>query len=57
MMDEENFSLEKNWKFNMDEVLLGEDDEEGGEWKYDLKGLSPVSRSPVPTWEPSPVDR
>ena len=41
----------------MDEVLLGEDDDEEGEWKYDLKGLSPVSRSPVPTWEPSPVDR
>ena len=42
---------------SMDEVLLGEDDDEKGEWKYDLKGLSPVSRSPVPTWEPSPVDR
>ena len=41
----------------MDDVPLGEDDDEEGEQKYDLKGLSPVSRSPVPTWEPSPVDR
>ena len=30
-MDEENFSLEKNWELNMDEVLLGEDDDEEGE--------------------------
>ena len=55
-MDEKNFTLEKIGN-SMDEVLFGEDDDEEGEKKYDLKGLSPVSRSPVPTWEPSPVDR